>query len=132
MKPSIDNIINEFALHGLKSQNHDFFIRHVANAINGYPKESMFFGRIIKFSLNGEEFLPDLSDEAKKNIWNQTRKESTKMTDYFLDLVENGTAIKICFEFEAIGTNGNHYNGKVNLTVCQDGVYIDAFDYIVD
>ena len=98
MKLSIDNIINEFALHGLKSQNYDFFIRHVANAINGHPKESMSFGRIIKFSLKGE----------------------------------NGTAIRICFEFEAVNTNGNHCNGKVNLTVCQDGVYIDAFDYIVD
>ena len=132
MKPSINNIINEFALHGLKSQNHDFFIRHVANAINGHPKESMFFGRIIKFSLKGEEFLPDLFDEAKKNIWNQTRKESAKMTDCFLDLVENGAEIGICLEFEVVNTNGNHCNGKVNLTICQDGVYIDAFDYIVD
>ena len=98
MKPSINNIINEFALHGLKSQDHDFFIRHVANAINGYPKESMFFGRIIKFSLKGE----------------------------------GDTAIGICLEFEVVSTNGNHYSGKVNLTICQDGVYIDAFDYIVD
>ena len=98
MKTSIDNIINEFALHGLKSQDYDFFMRHVANVINGHPKESMSFGRIIKFSLKGE----------------------------------NGTAIGICLEFEAVNTNGNHYNGKVNLTICQDGVYIDAFDYIVD
>ena len=132
MKLSTDNIINELALHGLKSQNYAFFIRHVANAINGYPKESMFFGRIIKFSLKGEGFLQDLFGKAKKNIWDQTRKESVKMTDYFLDLVENGTAIKICFEFEAVNTNDNHYNGKVNLTVCQDGIYIDTFDYIVD
>ena len=132
MKSSIDNIINEFALHGLKSQDYDFFIRHVANVINGHPKESMLFGRIIKFSLKGEGFLPDLFGGAKKNIWNQTRKESAKMTDHSLDLVENGTAIEIYFEFEAVGTNDNHYNGKVNLTVCQDGIYIDTFDYIVD
>ena len=132
MKPSIDNIINELALRGLESQDHELFMRRVANAMNGHPKESMFFGRIIKFSLKGEEFLPDLFDEVKKNIGNQTRKESAKMTDYFLDLIENGTAIGICFEFEVVNTKGNHYNGKVNLTVCQDGVYIDAFDYIVD
>ena len=132
MKQSIDAIINEFALRGLESQDHDLFMRRVANALNGYPKESMFFGRIIKFSLRGEEFLPDLFGEAKKNIWNQTRRESAKMTDHSLDLVENGTAIGICFKFEAVDTNGNPYNGEVNLTVRQDSVYIDAFDYIVD
>lgn len=132
MKPSIDNIINELALRGLESQDHELFMRRVANAMNGHPKESMFFGRIIKFSLRGEEFLPDLFGEAKKNIWNQTRRESAKMTDYSFDLVENGTAIGICFKFEAVDTNGNPYNGEVNLTVRQDSVYIDAFDYIVD
>ena len=132
MKPSIDNIINELALRGLESQDHELFMRRVANAMNGHPKESMFFGRIIKFSLRGEEFLPDLFGEAKKNIWNQARRESAKMTDYSLDLVENGTAIGICFKFEAVDTNGNPYNGEVNLTVRQDNVYIDAFDYIVD
>lgn len=132
MKPSIDNIINELALRGLESQDHDLFMRRAANALNGNPKESMFFGRITKFSLKGEKFLPDLFGEAKKNIWNQTRRESAKMTDYSLDLVENGTAIGIFFKFEAVDTNGNPYNGEVILTVRQDNAYIDSFDITVD
>ena len=132
MKPPIDNIINELALRGLESQDHELFMRRVANAMNGYPKESIFFGRIIKFSLKGDEFLPDLFNEAKKNIWNQARRESAKMTDYSLNLVENGTAIGICFKFKAVDTSDNPYNGEVNLIVRQDSVYIDAFDYTVD
>ena len=132
MKPSVDNIINELALRGFESQDHELFMRRVANALNGNPKESMFFGRITKFSLKGEKFLPDLFGEAKKNIWNQTRRESAEMIGYSLELVQNGTAIGICFKFEAVDTNSNPYNGSVNLTVRQDSVYIDAFDYIVD
>ena len=132
MKPSIDNIINELALRGLESQDHDLFMRRVANALNGNPKESVFFGRITKFSLKGEKFLQDLFGEAKKNIWNQTRRESAEMTGYSLELVQNGTAIGICFKFKAVDTNGDPYNGEVNLTVRQDNAYIDAFDITVD
>ena len=132
MKPSIDAIINEFALRGLDAQDHDLFMRRVANALNGYPKESMFFGRIIRFALKGSEFLPDLFSEAKKNIWDQAKRDSAKMTEYSISLVENCTALGVCFKYEATDANGKPYTGSTSVTVRQDSIYVDAFDITVD
>lgn len=132
MKPSIDAIINEFALRGLDSQDHELFMRRVANALNGYPKESMFFGRITHFALKGSEFLPDLFGEAKKNIWDKAKKDSAKMTEYSIDLAENSTAICVRFKYEATDTDGDSRTGETSVTVRQDSIYADAFDITVD
>ena len=132
MKPSIDAIINEFALRGLEAQDHDLFMRRVANALNGCPKESMFFGRITRYALKGSEFLPDLFGEATKNIWDQSKRNSATMTDYSLELSENFTAIRIVFKYEATDKNGDSCTGETSLTVHQDSIFIDAFDITVD
>ena len=132
MKPSIDAIINEFALRGLDSKDHELFMRRVANALNGYPKESMFFGRITRFTLKGDEFLPDMFGEAKKGIWDKPKRDSAKMTEFSFELTENYTAIRVCFKYEATGDDGNLRTGSVDLTVRQDSVYADAFDITVD
>ena len=132
MKQSIDAIINEFALRGLESQDHELFMRRVANALNGYPKESMFFGRITHYSLKGSEFLPDLFGEATKNIWNQSKRDSATMTNYSLELAENLTAIRVVFKYEATNENGDHCTGETSLIVRQDSIFIDAFDITVD
>ena len=68
MKQSIDAIINEFALRGLESQDHELFMRRAANALNGYPKESMFFGRITSYSIKDDQLVPDIFEVARKNI----------------------------------------------------------------
>lgn len=132
MKPSIDAIINEFALRGLEAQDHELFMRRVANALEGFPKESMFFGRIARFSLKGEQFLPDLFGEAKKSIWDEAKRNSAKMTEYSFSLDENCTAIRVCFKYEATGTDGKPCTGSTSITVRQDSVYADAFDITVD
>ena len=132
MKQSINAIINEFALRGLESQDHDLFMRRVANALNGNPKESMFFGRITHYALKGDEFLPNLFKEATKNIWDQSKRNSAKMTNYYLELTENFTAIRIVFKYEAVDKDGNSCNSEVGLTIRQDSIYIDTFDITVD
>ena len=132
MKPSIDAIINEFALRGLEAQDHDLFMRRVANALNGYPRESLFFGRITRYALKGSEFLPDLFGEATKNIWNQSKRESATMTNYSLEHAENLTAIRIVFKYEATNENGDPCAGETSLIVRQDSIFIDAFDITVD
>ena len=132
MKPSIDATINEFALRGLDSQDHELFMRRVANALNGYPKESMFFGRITRFTLKGDEFIPDMFGEAKKEIWDKSKRDSAKMTEYSFELTENCTAIRVCFKYEATGDAGDSHTSSVYLTVRQDSVYADAFDITVD
>ena len=132
MKPSIDAIINEFALRGLEAQDHDLFMRRVANALNGCPKESMFFGRITHYALKGSEFLPDLFGEATKNIWDQSKRYSANMTEYSLELTENGTAIYVRFKYEATDETGKSCTGNTYLTIRQDSDLIDAFDITVD
>ena len=132
MKPSVDAIINELALRGLEAQDHDLFMRRVANALNGYPRESLFFGRITRYALKGSEFLPDLFGEATKNIWNQSKRESATMTNYSLEHAENLTAIRIVFKYEATNENGDPCAGETSLIVRQDSIFIDAFDITVD
>ena len=132
MKPSIDAIINEFALRGLESQDHELFMRRVANALNGYPKESMFFGRITSYSIKDAQFIPDIFEAARKNIYDEHKRYSANMTEYSLELTENGTAIYVRFKYEATDENGKSCTGNTYLTVRQDSDIIDAFNITVD
>ena len=132
MKPSIDAIINEFALRGLDAQDHDRFMRRVANALNGCPKESMFFGRITSYSLKGEQFIPEMFEATKQRIWDRFKRESAKMTEYSLDLTENDTAVYVRFKYEANSESDNPCTGEICLTVRQDMPFIDYFDITVD
>ena len=132
MKQSIDAIINEFALRGLESQDHDLFMRRVANALNGYPKESMFFGRITSYSIKDAQLIPDIFETARKNIYDKYKRNSASMTEYSLELAENATAIYIRFKYEATDENGKSCTGDTYLTIRQDSDIIDAFDITVD
>ena len=132
MKQSIDAIINEFALRGLESQDHDLFMRRVANALNGYPKESMFFGRIISYSIKDTQLIPDIFETARKNIYDKYKRNSASMTEYSLELAENATAIYIRFKYEATDETGKSCTGDTYLTIRQDSDIIDAFDITVD
>lgn len=132
MKPSIDAIINEFALRGLDAQDHDLFMRRVANALNGCPKESMFFGRITSYSLKGEQFIPEMFEATKQRIWDASKRKSAKMTEYSISLTENDTAIYVRFNYEATCESGNPCTGDIGLTVRQDSPFIDYFDITVD
>ena len=132
MKPSIDAIINEFALRGLESQDHELFMRRVANALNGYPKESMFFGRITRYSIKDDQFIPDIFETARKNIYDKYKRNSASMTEYSLELAENATAIYIRFKYEATDETGKSCTGDTYLTIRQDSDIIDAFDITVD
>ena len=132
MKQSIDAIINEFALRGLESQDHDLFMRRVANALNGYPKESMFFGRITSYSIKDAQLIPDIFETARKNIYDKYKRNSASMTVYSLELAENATAIYIRFKYEATDENGKSCTGDTYLTIRQDSDIIDAFDITVD
>ena len=132
MKQSIDAIINEFALRGLESQDHDLFMRRVANALNGYPKESMFFGRITSYSIKDAQLIPDIFETARKNIYDKYKRNSASMTEYSLELAENATAIYIRFKYEATDENGKSCTGDTYLTIRQDSDLIDAFDITVD
>ena len=131
MKQSIDAIINEFALRGLESQDHDLFMRRVANALNGYPKESMFFGRIISYSIKDTQLIPDIFETARKNIYDKYKRNSASMTEYSLELAENATAIYIRFKYEATDETGKSCTGDTYLTIRQDSDIIDAFDITV-
>ena len=130
MKQSIDAIINEFALRGLESQDHELFMRRVANALNGYPKESMFFGRITSYSIKDDQFIPDIFETARKNIYDKYKRNSASMTEYSLELAENATAIR--FKYEATDETGKSCTGDTYLTIRQDSDIIDAFDITVD
>ena len=132
MKQSIDAIINEFALRGLESQDHDLFMRRVANALNGYPKESMFFGRITSYSIKDAQLIPDIFETARKNIYDKYKRNSASMTEYSLELTENATAIYIRFKYEATDETGKSCTGDTYLTIRQDSDIIDAFDITVD
>lgn len=132
MKQSIDAIINEFALRGLESQDHDLFMRRVANALNGYPKESMFFGRITSYSIKDAQLIPDIFETARKNIYDKYKRNSASMTEYSLELAENATAIYIRFKYEATDETGKSCTGDTYLTIRQDSDIIDAFDITVD
>ena len=132
MKQSIDAIINEFALRGLESQDHDLFMRRVANALNGYPKESMFFGRITSYSIKDAQLIPDIFETARKNIYDKYKRNSASMTEYSLELAENATAIYIRFKYKATDENGKSCTGDTYLTIRQDSDIIDAFDITVD
>lgn len=132
MKQSIDAIINEFALRGLESQDHDLFMRRVANALNGYPKESMFFGRITSYSIKDNQLIPDIFEAARKNIYDKYKRNSASMTEYSLELAENATAIYIRFKYEATDEAGKSCTGDTYLTIRQDSNIIDAFDITVD
>ena len=132
MKQSIDAIINEFALRGLESQDHDLFMRRVANALNGYPKESMFFGRITSYSIKDDQLIPDIFEVARKNIYDKYKRNSASMTEYSLELTENATAIYIRFKYEATDETGKSCTGNTYLTVRQDSDIIDIFDITVD
>lgn len=132
MKQSIDAIINEFALRGLESQDHDLFMRRVANALNGYPKESMFFGRITSYSIKDAQLIPDIFETARKNIYDKYKRNSASMTEYSLELAENATAIYIRFKYEATDEAGKSCTGDTYLTIRQDSDIIDAFDITVD
>ena len=132
MKPSVDAIINELALRALESQDHDLFMRRVANALNGYPRESLFFGRIISYSLKGEQFVPDMFEAARKNIYDEHKRCSANMTEYSLELTENATAIYVRFKYEATDETGKPCTGNTYLTIHQDSDIIDAFDITVD
>lgn len=132
MKQSIDAIINEFALRGLESQDHELFMRRVANALNGYPKESMFFGRITSYSIKDNQLIPDIFEAARKNIYDKYKRNSANMTEYSLELAENRTAIYIRFKYEATDETGKSCIGDTYLTIRQDSDIIDAFDITVD
>ena len=132
MKPSIDAIINELALRGLESQDHDLFMRRVANALNGNPKESMFFGRITSYSIKDAQLIPDIFETARKNIYDKYKRNSASMTEYSLELAENATAIYIRFKYEATDETGKSCTGDTYLTIRQDSDIIDAFDITVD
>ena len=132
MKQSINAIINEFALRGLESQDHDLFMRRVANALNGYPKESMFFGRITSYSIKDAQLIPDIFETARKNIYDKYKRNSASMTEYSLELAENATAIYIRFKYEATDETGKSCTGDTYLTIRQDSDIIDAFDITVD
>lgn len=131
MKASIDTIITEFAIRGLEAQDHDLFMRRVANALNGFPKESLFYGRITHVTLRGPEFIPDLFGAAKKSIWSKAKRDSAVMTDYTIGVGENGTAISVVFNY-TWDDEGTSRKDGVELTVRQDSLYADAFDYTVD
>ena len=132
MKQSIDAIINEFALRGLESQDHELFMRRAANALNGYPKESMFFGRITSYSIKDDQLIPDIFEIARKNIYDKYKRNSASMTEYSLELTENATAIYIRFKYEATDETGKSCIGDTYLTIRQDSNIIDAFDITVD
>ena len=132
MKPSVDVIINDLALRALESQDHDLFMRRVANALNGYPRESLFFGRIISYSLKEERFVPDMFEAARKNIYDERKRNSANMTEYSFELTENGTAIYVRFKYEATDETGKSCTGNTYLTVRQDSNIIDIFDITVD
>ena len=132
MKPSVDAIINELALRGLEAQDHDLFMRRVANALNGYPRESLFFGRIVSYSLKGEQFIPDMFEAARKNIYDEHKRNSANMTGYSLELTENATAIYVRFKYEVTDETGKSCTGNAYLTVHQDSDFINAFDITVD
>ena len=132
MKQSIDAIINEFALRGLESQDHELFMRRVANALNGYPKESMFFGRITSYSIKDDQLIPDIFEIARKNIYDKYKRNSASMTEYSLELAENATAIYIRFKYEATDETGKSCTGDTYLTIRQDNDIIDAFNITVD
>ena len=132
MKQSIDAIINEFALRGLESQDHNLFMRRVANALNGHPKESMFFGRITSYSIKDAQLIPDIFETARKNIYDKYKRNSASMTEYSLELAENATAIYIRFKYEATDETGKSCTGDTYLTIRQDSDIIDAFDITVD
>lgn len=132
MKQSIDAIINEFALRGLESQDHELFMRRVANALNGYPKESMFFGRITSYSIKDAQLIPDIFETARKNIYDKYKRNSASMTEYSLELAENATAIYIRFKYEATDETGKSCTGDTYLTIRQDSDIIDAFNITVD
>ena len=132
MKQSIDAIINEFALRGLESQDHELFMRRAANALNGYPKESMFFGRITSYSIKDDQLIPDIFEVARKNIYDKYKRNSASMTEYSLELTENATAIYIRFKYEATDETGKSCIGDTYLTIRQDSNIIDAFDITVD
>ena len=132
MKQSIDAIINEFALRGLESQDHELFMRRAANALNGYPKESMFFGRITSYSIKDDQLIPDIFEIARKNIYDKYKRNSASMTEYSLELTENATAIYIRFKYEATDETGKSCTGDTYLTIRQDSNIIDAFDITVD
>ena len=132
MKPSVDAIINELALRGLEAQDHDLFMRRVANALHGYPRESLFFGRIVSYSLKGEQFVPDMFEAARKNIYDEHKRYSANMTEYSLELTENATAIYVRFKYEVTDETGKSCTCNTYLTIRQDSDLIDAFDIIVD
>ena len=132
MKQSIDAIINEFALRGLESQDHELFMRRAANALNGYPKESMFFGRITSYSIKDDQLIPGIFEKARKNIYDKYKRNSASMTEYSLELAENATAIYIRFKYEATDETGKSCIGDTYLTIRQDNDIIDAFDITVD
>lgn len=132
MKPSVDVIINELALRALESQDHDLFMRRVANALNGYPRESLFFGRIVSYSLKEEQFIPDMFEAARKNIYDERKRNLANMTEYSLELTENATAIYVRFKYDVTDETGNSCTGNTYLTVRQDSDLIDAFNITVD
>ena len=132
MKPSVDAIINELALRGLEAQDHDLFMRRIANALTGYPRESLFFGRIVSYSLKGEQFVPHMFETARKNIYDEHKRNSANMTGYSLELTENATAIYVRFKYEATDETGKSCTGNTYLTIRQDSDLIDAFDITVD
>ena len=132
MKPSVDAIINELALRGLEAQDHDLFMRRVANALNGCPRESLFFGRIVSYSLKGEQFVPDMFGTARKNIYDEHKRNSANMTGYSLELTENATAIYVRFKYEATDETGKSCTSNTYLTSGQDSDVIDAVDITVD
>ena len=132
MKPSVDTIINELALRGLEAQDHDLFMRRVANSLNGYPRESLFFGRITSYSLKGNQYIPDIFEAARKNIYDEYKRDSANMTGYSLELAENGTAIYVRFKYEATDAADKSCRGNVCLTIRQDSNLIDAFNITVD
>ena len=107
-------------------------MRRVANALNGYPKESMFFGRITSYSIKDAQLIPDIFETARKNIYDKYKRNSASMTEYSLELAENATAIYIRFKYEATDETGKSCTGDTYLTIRQDSDIIDAFDITVD
>lgn len=132
MKPSIETIINEFAVRGLEAQDHERFMRRVANALNGNQRECLFYGRITKFSLTNPNVISDIFGEAKHNFYYDWKRNSAKMTSYKLGLCNSGTAISVEFQYEYANEAGDVKHDSTSVTVGQDSQYIDAFEIEVD
>ena len=71
-------------------------------------------------------------EAARKNIYDEHKRNSANMTGYSLELTENATAIYVRFKYEVTDETGNSCTGNTYLTIRQDSDLIDAFNITVD